>query len=129
MPTSILTPFQIIGGRVGDTTDTVTQIEQKILVTLLTNRLERIGIADFGVGISQLMFEPIDDLVIADFKVDALTELNDRVSGVQVVDFNVTIIEDSTANVTVLYRLPLSPVQQVNFSVAIPNAFDEESNL
>lgn len=129
MTVSILTPFQVVGGRIGDTTDTTTQIEQKILTTMLTDRLERIGIPDFGVGITQLIFEPIDDLVTADFKVDALAELRDRVSGVTVVDFNVSTIQDSTAIITVLYKLPLSAIRQVTFRVAVPNAFDEESGF
>lgn len=129
MPTSLLTPFQIVGGRIGTTTDTVTQVQQKILTTLTTDLLERVGIPDFGVGINQLLFGNIDDLVSADFRVDALTEFSDRISGVEVVDVRVTSQEETTANISVLYKLPLSATRQVSFQVALPGSFTEESGF
>lgn len=127
MTTSILYPFQVTGGRIGVTTDTVTQIEQKILNVLTTNRLERIGIPDYGVGVDQLLFEPIDALVSADFRIDAMTEIANRISGIIVVDVTTTNVDQSTAEITVFYKLPLAAVRATTFRIALPGNLNEES--
>lgn len=127
MSTSLLYPFQVTGGRIGVTTDTVTQIEQKILNVLTTNRLERIGIPDYGVGVDQLLFEPIDALVSADFRIDAMAEIANRISGIIVVDVTTTNVDQSTAEITVFYKLPLAAVRQTTFRIALPGTLNEES--
>lgn len=127
MSTSLLTPFQVVGGRIGSTTDLTRQVEQKIVNTMTTDRLERIGIADFGVGVNQLLFEPVDDLMTADFKVDAQNELSDRISGAQIIDIRIANTSETTANITVLYKLPLAAIRQTTFQIALPGALTEES--
>lgn len=127
MTTSLLYPFQVTGGRIGVTTDIVTQIEQKILNVLTTNRLERIGIPDYGVGVDQLLFEPIDALVSADFRIDAMAEIANRISGIIVVDVTTTNVDQSTAEITVFYKLPLAAVRQTTFRIALPGTLNEES--
>lgn len=129
MSTSLLTPFQIVGGRIGSTTDTNTQIEQKIVTTLTTDRLERVGIPDFGAGVNQLLFEPIDALLQADFKVDALSEMNTRVSGVVVKDLLVTSVDETSATINVLYQLPLGATRSVTVRLALPGTLTEESGI
>lgn len=129
MTISLITPFQITGGRIGATSDITAQIEQKIVNVLTTGRFERVGIPDFGGGVSQLLFEPIDDLISADFKVDAMNELVNRISGIIVVDLRVTVVDQSEATITVFYKLPLASIRQVTFRVTQPGALNEETGL
>lgn len=129
MTTSLTFPFQLEGGRISSTTDVTRQIEQKIHAVLRTSRLERIGIPSFGAGVDQLLFEPLDDLISADFRVDAMNELVDRVSGIVVLDLKTTAVNDTTADITVFYQLPLSAVRQTTFRIAVPGTLDEESGF
>jgi phage baseplate assembly protein W len=129
MPTSLTFPFTVIGGRIATTTDLTRQVEQKIISVLTTDRLERVGIPDYGAGVNQLLFEPIDALVSADYRVDAMNELVDRISGIVVVDIVLTTVSDTEADVTVFYKLPLAAVRQTTFRIALPGTLSEESGF
>lgn len=128
-PKSLLSPFSVRGGRIVSTTDEVQIIEQKILNVLTTGRYERVGIPEYGAGINQLLFEPIDALVSADFRVDAMHELADRISGIVVMDIFLTSVNDSEADITVFYKLPLAAVRQTTFRIALPGSLSEESGF
>jgi len=129
MPTTILTPFSVTGGHIGQTTDLVTQAEQKMLNVLTTDRYERIGIPSYGAGINQLLFGPIDDLISADFRMEAMTELSDRISGIIFMDVKVVGVNDSEADITVYYKFPLAPARQTTFRVALPGDLSEETGF
>ena len=129
MPTTFLTPFQLSGGRVASTTDTFTQIDQKILSVLTTDLFERVGISSYGAGINQLLFDPIDDLVSADYRTDALNELADRVGDIIFTDIRLAVVNDTQADITVYYRLPLADVRQTTFRIALPNSLTEETGF
>ena len=129
MPTSLTFPFTVTGGRIGVTTDLVRQTEQKIVAVLTTDRYERVGIPDFGAGVNQLLFEPIDALVSADYRVDAMSELASRISGIIVVDIRLTQVAETEADVTVFYKLPLSAIRQTTFRIALPGSLTEESGF
>lgn len=126
---NISVPFRFVGGRVATTSNTDTIARQKIVDVLVTSPAERMGQPTYGAGIYALLFEPIDELVKSDFRVDALQELNSRISGVTIYNLDITQnpIEPSLAEVEVTYSLPLSPVQQLTFT--INTALTEESPL
>lgn len=126
---SISVPFRFTGGKVATTTNSDAIIRQKIIDVLTTSPPERMGLPNYGASIYALLFEPIDTLVEADFKTDAIIELQDRISGVTI--HNIVIrqneIDVSTAEIYVYYSLPLSPVQTLGFTIT--NQLTEESPL
>lgn len=90
---SISVPFRFNGGKVVSTTDNSTIAKQKIVDVLATRNMERVMRPEHGAGISDLLFEPLDPLVFADYKIDALRTVNDSVSNALVRD----IIMDNNA--------------------------------
>lgn len=116
---SVRTPFNVVGGKIADTTDPRKLLEQKIVDVLVTKKFERPMIPDYGVGIQGLLFEDIDELTRVDFRTDASLEVSSRVSGVTIVDVKVDVVDDTEAQVTVLYRTPLSSVQETSFSLFV----------
>ena len=123
-------PFSIRNGRVVSTTDPNVATESKIITTLTTMVGERTALPTFGAGISNLLFEPLDSLSLADFRIDAMQELTSRVSLVDIMNMKIEPDDssgDNVARVYVVYRLPLSKPQLLSFSVAVPNSLNEET--
>jgi phage baseplate assembly protein W len=132
---AIKIPFQFNGGRVSTTTSESTIAEQKIVDVLTTSNFERVMNHQYGAGINNLLFEPIDELVVLDFKTDAIAEIRSNVSRVNVMDIRMSPSNsvaaygspETTMGVTVVYRLPLGSAQIVKFNVAIPGDLNEDS--
>jgi phage baseplate assembly protein W len=124
---SLKIPFRIDGGSVGSTDDLPEIMEQKIINVLVTSKLERLGLPIYGVGIQELVFEDIDELVELDFKTDTISEILENVTGLDVMDVRVRQ-EDTTAKVTVYYRLPLEASRSVSVT-ASAGFLNEESPL
>lgn len=120
MSSSFVTPFSVVGGRIASTTDPVRQVEQKIIDVLVTGKMERPTIPDYGAGAQQLLFDIIEEAVEADFKTDAGMELSSRISNVNIMDIRVAQSSDdpTTAVITVIYRTALSTVRSVTFEVS-----------
>lgn len=117
---SLVAPFNIVGGKVASTTDIDTIVRQKIANVLVTSSGERSGQEAYGVGIQGLLFEPVDALISADFKLDASMDLQQYITGVTIVDM---VVEqdpyvESAVNITVYYRTPLSQVRSTTVSIA-----------
>lgn len=127
---SLRLPMSLSAGKLVHTSDPNVIARQKILDVLMTSAAERVGPDDYGAAIKSLLFAPIDDLIEADFKLDAISELNRRISGVDIMDMSVrqNPIDQSTAEITVWYRLPLSSVTRAVFTVSTP-FLTEESPL
>lgn len=83
---TLAAPFNIANGKVSSVTSVSKDIEQKILNVLVTMPIERIGVQGYGLGIQGLLFEPIDELIEADIKTDAVLNISSQISGVDVVD-------------------------------------------
>ena len=83
---SISIPFRFENGGVAETTDNSVIAKQKIIDVLATRPFERVMRPEYGAGISSLLFEPIDPLVFADYKVDALKTVNESVNNAYVRD-------------------------------------------
>jgi len=109
---SINIPFRFEGGKVPDTTDTGVIAKQRIADVLATRGSERVMRPGYGAGISGLLFEPLDPLVFADYRVDALAAINDNVSIANIRDIRISegnttrSSGDSTLSVSVVYSVP-----------------------
>jgi len=134
---SIKIPFDFSGGRVASTTSPTTIAEQKIINVATTSKYERAMNHRYGAGVRQLLFEPIDDLSIADFVIDAKQEMANNISRVSILDIRLapsqTIAsfgnQDTTLGITIVYRLPLGAPQVVAFNVASPGLTTEDSPI
>ena len=127
---SITIPFSIKYGRVATTSDPRIATESKIVTTLTTSAGERTGIPNFGANIMSLLFEPLGNMEVADFKVDAMQELTSRVSSVEIMNMRIqpdTNAAENTATVQIIYRLPLSNPQVLSFKVVVPTNLTEET--
>ncbi len=114
---SFVVPFNVSGGRIAVTTDPDRIVTQKIIDVLVTGKLERPTLPEYGAGIQQLLFDNIDELVSADFKADAGMELTQRISGLRLMDLKVEEEEPGLANVSVLYSTTLSAIRTLTFQI------------
>lgn len=83
---SISIPFRFEGGEVVTTEDIEVISRQRIADVLATRSNERVNRPDYGANAYSLLFEPIDPLIFADYKVDALQTLNRHVSTAYIKD-------------------------------------------
>lgn len=133
--TSISVPFRIAeNGRVATTSDIEEAAKQRILDVLVTTKGERVMRPIYGAGAYDLLFEPMDDLLYGEFKVDALNELNLNVSGVAIQNIFVEpatpyLTDDflTTLDVSVQYKVGLSNSSLFSFTVGDPGTLTEES--
>jgi phage baseplate assembly protein W len=133
--TAISIPFRIAeNGRVASTTDLEEAIKQRIIDVLVTTKGERVMRPIYGASSSDLLFEPMDDLLHGEFKVDALNELNLNVSGVTIQNLFVEpatpyLTDDflTTLNVSVQYKIGLSNSSLFSFTIGDPGTLTEES--
>lgn len=126
---AIAIPFRFEGGRVVSTDDPVRITNQKVLDVLVTRKLERVGISDYGVGMYNYVFENITELIEADLKIDLVREVQSRVSGVGIIDVGIRQEDPGEYVVTVYYRTPISGIESVVFSIRRPDLLTEESSL
>ncbi len=126
---SIKIPFSINNGRVSSVSTPSVASEQKIITTLVTTPGERTGIPTFGTGIYRMVFEANDELVMADYNADAIREITNRVSSINVLKIQIRPDSylENVANVNVFYQLPLSNPQLLTFKVVVPSAITEET--
>lgn len=124
---SLKLPFSITpSGSTTSTSDIDVIVKQKIIDILTTANRERVMEPNYGAGIYRFIYEILDPLVFADFKVDALQELNENLSGAQIMDLIISTENDAlgvsefntTAQVTVYYRIPPLQTTTMTFSVS-----------
>lgn len=122
---SIALPFRISNGRVATLTDQFDIVEQKILDVMLTSNRERVMNPRYGSSVYSLLYEMVDDNVLADFKTETLMDLRENVGGVEIIDikFNSSNLYgdseyNTTLEVSVYYRIPPSLSRSVTFSVS-----------
>lgn len=126
---SLRVPFSVTGGRIVSTTDTEQITHQKIVNVLMTSKQERVMLPTYGAGLHALVFEAIETMLEMDWKLDTKQEIHANVTGVSVEDIQVKQVDESTADVTVYYRTPLSDVQSLRFKVVTPRQLTEDSPL
>lgn len=135
---SIKTPFSISSsGKVGVTTTAEKIIEQQIVDIMATSSFERVMRPLYGANAMQLIFEPVDELIYSEFKVEALDQLNKNLSGAFVADIQIAaenspFISDEDANaitITIKYSMKLGTIRTFSFNLALPSTLTEESNI
>ena len=136
--TSIRVPFSInASGKVAKALDPQVIAEQQIIDVLTTDKFERVLRPDYGASAQQLLFEPLDDLVFSEFKMDALQELNRNltiatVSDIRIRPVSVPVTGDEGQNVLEIWvRYKMLPFTQTSFTFRItaPSYLTEESIL
>jgi phage baseplate assembly protein W len=108
---SISIPFQFSNGKVVETENDDKIARQRIVDVLSTDKYERVMRPEYGADIRSLLFEPLDPLIFADFRVDAIKDINDYVSNAKITDLQIregsllqqSGSEESTLLVRVLY--------------------------
>ena len=111
---SINIPFSFSSGGVSASSDIDTITKNKIIDVLVTRKTERAINSGYGVGLSSLLYEPMDTLIFDDFKSDAIVKINETLDSGKVLDITITYphspqmayLEDSSILVTVVYSLP-----------------------
>lgn len=137
---SIKIPFQFADGKLATTTDPGVVANQKIIDVLMTQKFERVMRHNYGAGAQTMLFDNLDDddsLEFADFKVDAMQDISENVSRVQIVDMYMTNnvnsryfnSDETTYNINVVYRLPLGAPQVVRVNVASEYTVNEDTPI
>lgn len=129
---SIKLPLSFNNGGLSTTTDLHQIFKQKIIDVLVTTKRERVMIPEYGAGVYSLLYEMLDPMVFTDFKTDAIQELSRNVSGVNIVDIRISTAdslradpENTTLDITVLYRVP--PHQVTSTTLTVSEFLSEES--
>jgi phage baseplate assembly protein W len=130
------TPFYIAeSGKVAVEKDPNKGIEQQIIDVLTTAPFERPIKPGYGANAMSLLYEPVDDLLYAEFKMDALLTLSQRVPSASITNLIVSpsntvnyaqIGETVGLNIVVQYRTNLSTTQTFSFKLAVPSELTEE---
>lgn len=136
MPT-VKIPFSISSnGTVSQVTDARRAVEQRITDVLVTTKGERVMRPAYGAGMTELLFEPIDDLLYGEFRVDGLDELARSVSGVTIEDLSITPADsgltdmyETSLNVGVTYKVGPFDRGAVSVYLGDPNNLTQESTL
>lgn len=122
---AIRVPVSFSNGALVSTTDLHQIFKQKILDVLVTSKQERVMIPEYGASVYSLLYEMMDPIVFADFKVDAIQEITQHVTGVDIVDLRVSTgdsfradPDNTTLSITVLYRVPPHQVTSTTFTVS-----------
>lgn len=134
---SISIPFQFANGKVSVTEDEDKIARQRIIDVLATDKYERVNRPDYGADIKTLLFEPLDPLIYADYRVDALKDINDHVSNAQVTDLQIRegspIYQggnsESTLVVRVLYRTAAMGASTFVATITDNTIITEESTI
>jgi phage baseplate assembly protein W len=134
---SISVPFRFENGAVASTTDNDKIARQRIADVLATRSYERVMRPEYGAGISDLLFEPLDPLIISDYKIDAINTLNDSVGNARIrdlriregntVDYNNS--GDSTLVVSVVYSVSETGTSTYTLTLDGTRILTEESAI
>ena len=130
---SIKIPFSFEEGSVSNTNNVDTIVSQEIVNYFMTISGERIMNAAYGGNLPQLSFEINDPLVLADYKLDAIGDVNLQLSFGKVLDMLIldtqtgAFDEENVANVLVRYAV--SPRTISTVKLTITNTFNEESDI
>lgn len=131
-------PFRFTSdGAIATTTNIDKIVRQKITDVLLTTAGERVNRPGYGGNLKAILFELNDPLILADYKLDVISALNEHVSPAQVVDINAKTgdvmsygtPEESTMTVFVKYRLPPFGTSILNLSFSDPFLLNQDSIL
>lgn len=133
---SIRVPFSIdSSGRVAKAIEPEQIARQQIVDVLTTDKYERVIRPDYGASAQQLLFEPVDDLIYSEFKMDALQELEQSLTIAAVTDLKVRPVSvpatgdegQNTLEIWVRYKMLPFIQNSFTFQITTPSALTEES--
>lgn len=135
--TAIKLPFSIDQhGGISSTTNPDTIVRQQITDILVTSTGERTMQPTYGGNARLLLFEPVDDLLFAEFRMDALNELARSLSTASIEDLSVAPssnyeFDDYATSLSISVRYRVGPFDRsfFSFSIGNPNNLTEESSL
>lgn len=124
---TISIPFRFASdtGGVSSSTSLRSAIEQQIIDILSTTPGERVMNPRYGAGLKSLLFEMMDPLVFAEYRLDAISELNEYMTLAKIQDLVITTPdtsfyaspEETTIRVSVKYSIPPHDSAVVTFSL------------
>jgi hypothetical protein len=127
-------PISFTNGRISTLSNLESIVKQKIIDVLVTANRERVMNPTYGAGAYTMLYEPLDPLVFADFKQEALSDINKNVSNAIILDLLVSPEESiysenysTTLKVTVVYQVP--PHQQSVMTFTVSEYSSESSFL
>jgi phage baseplate assembly protein W len=135
---TLLTPFHIDStGKVAKTNDLDLTVRQMIIDVLTTLKFERLTRPSYGAGIYSLMFEPVDDLVFGEFRIEALSLLNANVPQATIVDLQIKPADlspmadgySTTLTVTVSYSMRMLGIKTFSVNITAPDLLTQESAI
>lgn len=125
---SISVPFRFTSdsGAVATSASLASIVEQNIIDILTTSPGERVMNPKYGAGLKNLLFEEMDELVFAEYRMDAIQELNEYLTTGKVVDLSIIVPQDNfygedtdtTISVSVKYVVPPYGASVVTFNIA-----------
>ena len=125
---SISIPFSFASdtGAIATTTSLDSVIRQNIIDILTTSPGERVMDSKYGANIRNLLFEEPDPLVFAEYRMDAIGDLNANLPFGKVTDVQIGIPDetfsgnqyDTTISISVKYVVPPYNTSVVTFSVS-----------
>lgn len=125
---SISVPFRFTSdsGAVATSSSLAAVVEQNIIDILTTSPGERVMNPKYGAGLKNLLFEEMDELVFAEYRMDAIQELNEYLTTGKVVDLSIIVPQnnfygedtDTTITVSVKYVVPPYGASVVTFNIA-----------
>lgn len=99
---TIKTPLTFKNGRVETVTKAEEIARQKITDVVATSPGERVMRPTYGAGAYSLLYEPIDPLVLADFRAEAIMDIQDNVSDASIIDLTFTTPSSAYGDPTTL---------------------------
>lgn len=134
---SISIPFQFANGKVYETENDDKIARQRIVDVLSTDRYERVNLPEYGADIRSLLFEPLDPLIFADFRIDAIKDLNDYVSNAKITDLQIRegspnyqgTDTESTLTVRVVYKTAAMGASTFVATITGNSIITEESKI
>ena len=133
---TIKTPFSIAGsGRVARVIDQSEIAKQQITDVLVTSKYERTARPSYGAGAFELLYEPMDPLILGEFKTDAMMEVNRHLTNSALVNLHIGPAQipyfaddiTTTIEITAQYRTTLSRVESFSFKITDPALLTEET--
>lgn len=130
---AIRIPFSFEDGEIGTTTSVDTIVKQEIINYFMTVNGERVMNATYGGNLPKIVFEVNDPLILADYKLDALSDANANLSFGKVVDVliddtpNDEYYDNNVAEVTIRYAVAPRTISTVK--LVVDTTFTEESEI
>lgn len=122
---AIYVPFQFKNGSTRSTTITERIVEQQIINVLTTSKYERVMNPQYGAAVNSLLFDVLDEPVLAEFKTEAMLDLQEHVDRAEIIDMRFRYGSDSgewdyntSLEITVIYRIPPSAAKGFTFTVS-----------